>query len=183
MPTAPSSPVGWAATVRRLEDGFFVPPVDGELPARMGADFSMRSVECMPCTTQFFRLAVELLHDAQPCEIWVVFTAPSTGRRKTPAERTPLDDAKLFQARTALEAALPEAILCFTTEDHEGCSRLVGAHDRAPAIAAAVAVVKHYAAWDESDPIVVHIAEEQFAVSVGLSGNAYHVTGVRGPSG
>ena len=53
--------------------------------------------------------------------------------------------------------ALPDATLCFTTEDRDGFARLVGDSERAPAIAAAVAVVKYYAAWDESDPIEVMV--------------------------
>ena len=52
----------------------------------------------------------------------------------------------------------------------------MGDRERAPAIAAAVAAVKYFAAWDESDPIDVTVADDRFAVAVGASHGEY-----RGP--
>ena len=76
----------------------------------------------------------------------------------------------------ALADARTDAVLCFTVEDREGFSRLIADSGHAPAIAAAVAVVKYFAAWDESDPIDVTVNDDQFAVSVGFSETAYRAT-------
>jgi hypothetical protein len=78
--------------------------------------------------------------------------------------------------RSARRTALPDAALCFTTEDREGFAHLVGDPERAPAIAAAAAVVKYYAAWDESDPIDVTVGDDEFAVSVGYSEKEHRAT-------
>jgi len=66
--------------------------------------------------------------------------------------------------------------LCFTIEDRDGFAHLIGDPGLAPAIAAAVAVVKYYAAWDESDPIDVTVNDDQFAVSVGFASTEYRAT-------
>jgi hypothetical protein len=62
---------------------------------------------------------------------------------------------------------------CFTTLDREGYVQVLCDHGRAPPIAAAVAVVKYYAAWDESDPVSVVVNDKQFAVSVTAQDGAY----------
>jgi hypothetical protein len=56
MPTEQPDAASWAATVRRLEDGFFVK--GDEPPRQMGAQFSTRPVDGMPSSTQFFRVRV-----------------------------------------------------------------------------------------------------------------------------
>lgn len=162
----------WLATVRRTEDGFFTAKT--EPPVNLGPEFSVRSIAGMPSPTQFFRTHVELDGIAPgDAEVWVVCTALPTGSRKLPPGSSSLDQGKLLQVRSALGAALTDAVLCFTTEDREGFARLVGDQARAPAIAAAVAVVKYYAAWDESDPIDVTVNDDQFAVSVCFADTEY----------
>jgi hypothetical protein len=98
------------------------------------------------------------------------------GNRKPPPGTGSFDEANLIRVRSALATALPDATLCFTTEDREGFARLVGDPERAPAIAAAVAVVKYYASWDESDPIDVTVNDDEFAVAVGISESEYRAT-------
>jgi hypothetical protein len=143
----------------------------------MPAQFSIRSVDGMPATTQFFRLHVDLDDlSSTGGEVWVVCTALSTGNRKPPPGTGSFDEANLIRVRSALATALPDATLCFTTEDREGFAHLIGDPERAPAIAAAAAVVKYYAAWDESDPIDVTVTDDEFAVSVDFSEKEYRAT-------
>jgi hypothetical protein len=161
-----------AAIVRQLEIGFF--SGDDAVPAPMSEQFTTRVVGGIPTLTQFFRVNVHLEDQADvDGEIWIVCTALPTGSRKLPLTAMSLDEGRLRQVRAALAVALPNAALCFTTEDQEGFSRVIADSERSPAIAAAVAVVKYFAAWDESDPINVVVADEHFAVSVGVSDGAY----------
>jgi hypothetical protein len=164
-------PESWSATVRRLEAGFFAK--DAAPLIEMG-QFSTRVIAAIPYTTQFFRLQVGLASPpSSSSEIWVICVATPTGNRIPPPGATLLAEAKLDEIRSSLIAALPHAALCFTTEDREGFSRVVGVPDRAVEIAAAVAVVKYYAAWDEFDPITVAVADEHFAVSIAFTENDY----------
>ena len=160
------------AAVRQMEMGFFVG--DAAVLAPRSAQFTTRVVSGIPCLTQFFRIDVHLEDgiDADG-EIWIVSTAVPTGIRKPPPIDTSFDEGRLLQVRAALAVALPNATLCFTTEDREGFSRVVTDSERAPAMAAGVAVVKYFAAWDESDPINVTVADKHFAISVGFSEGAY----------
>ena len=170
-----SGALSWLAVVRRAEDGFFTAPHDP--PLDMGSTFSVRAIAGLPRTTQFFRVEVDL--DGSPAEdnqVWVVCTALPTGTRPPPAGSSPFDEGNLLRVRSALGVALPDAVLCFTTEDREGFTHLIADPARAPAIAAAVAVVKYYAAWDESDPINVTVNHDEFAVSVSFTETDYRAT-------
>jgi hypothetical protein len=138
----------------------------------------------MPALTQFFRLQVDGAGLASAgVEIWVVCTAVPTGNQKPAPGAKTFDEANFIQVRSALARALPEATVCFTTEDREGFARLIGDADRAPAMAAAVSVVKYYGSWDESDPIEVIVGDEEFAVSVGFTEKDYPTTVRRKSSG
>jgi hypothetical protein len=155
-----------------LESGFFVK--NDESPGHAAPQFSTRLVAAIPCTTQYFRVQVDVADLADSSsEIWVVCVAKPTGNRKPPLGARLLDHARLGEIRSSLSAAFPGAALCFTTEDREGLASVVGVPDRAVAIAAAVAVVKYYAAWDDSDPIAVAVADEHFGVSVSFTENDY----------
>jgi hypothetical protein len=167
MPTERREAASWAATVRPLEIGFFVK--GDELPAHGGGPFSIRPLDGMPSTTQFFRVGVDLEDLTKSGEIWIVCTALSTGNREPPPGTASLDGARLSQVRAAVAAALPQATACFTIVDREGFSQVLGDRARAPAIAAAVAAVKYFAAWDESDPIEVTVADDRFAVTIDVS--------------
>ena len=169
-----AGPVCWVANVRRMEDGFFTAQA---APPRQGGQFSIRTVEGMPAFTHFSRLQVdgEGLTSAG-VEIWVVSTALPTGNQKPPPGTKTFDEANFIQVQSALVRALPAATLCFTTEDREGFARLIGDPERAPAMAAAISVVKYYGSWDESDPIEVIVGDEEFAVSVGFTDNDYPTT-------
>ncbi len=155
-----------------MEIGFFIG--DAALPAPMSEQFTTRVVAGIPSLTQFFRVDVQL--DDQTGadgEIWMICTAVPTGSRKPPPTAAPFDEARLREVRAALAVALPNATLCFTTEDREGFSRVIADSERAQAIAAGVAVIKYFAAWDESDPINVTVTDEHFAISVGYAEGAY----------
>jgi len=167
--------LGWQATVRRGEAGFFT--ANTEPPVKMSPEFSVRSVAGMPSTRQFFRVHVELDGITTPdSQVWVVCTALPTGNWTPSFCSEPWDEGQLLQVRAALGAALPDAVLGFTIEDRAGFSHLIGDPERAPAIAAAAAVVKYYAAWDESDPIDITINDDQFAVSIGFAETVYRAT-------
>jgi hypothetical protein len=173
MGTAQSTHDAWSGTVRRLEDGFFIERE--QLPGPGGLDFSKRVVDGIGSTTQFFCVHVDG-HNvlAAPEDIWMVCTALSTGHRSPSPDEKPLQEAELAPVRASLVAALPHARFCFTTFDREGYVRVLCNDEFAPPIAAAVAVVKYYAAWDESDPISVVVNDKQFAVSVTAHDGAYH---------
>jgi hypothetical protein len=160
------------AAVRQLEIGFFTG--DAALPVPLSEQFTTRVVTGIPSLTQFFRVNVQLEDQTDADgEIWMVCTALPTGSRKPPPTAMSFDETRLRQVRAALAVALPNATLCFTTEDREGFSRVIADSERAPAIAAGVAVVKYFAAWDESDPINVTVTDEHFSVSVGFEEGAY----------
>jgi len=133
-----------------METGFFVG--DAAVLAPRSAQFTTRVVSGVPCLTQFFRIDVHLEDgiDADG-EIWIVCTAVPTGIRRPPSIDTSFDEGRLLQVRAALAVALPNSTLCFTTEDREGFSRVVTDSDRAPAMAAGVAVVKYFAAWEVAE--------------------------------
>jgi hypothetical protein len=165
-------PTSIPAAVRQLEIGFFIG--DAAIPAPTSAQFTTRAVAGIPSLTQFFRIGVRLEDETDiDGEIWIVGTAVPTGSRKPRPTGISFDEARLLQVRAALAVALPNATLCFVIEDREGFSRVITDAERAPAIAAGVAVVKYFAAWDESDPINVTVNDEHFAVSVGFSEGAY----------
>jgi plasmid stabilization system protein ParE len=113
-----------AAIVRQLEIGFF--SGDDAVPAPMSEQFTTRVVGGIPTLTQFFRVNVHLEDQADvDGEIWIVCTALPTGSRKLPLTAMSLDEGRLRQVRAALAVALPNAALCFTTEDQEGFSRVI----------------------------------------------------------
>ena len=169
----------WQATVRSVDDGFFIG--DAESSAQMGGRFSTLVVNGIPSPTQFFRVKVDVEdHSASSHEIWVVISATATLNRKPPPDLRLRDDTKLHAVRPPLLAAFPDATMCFTTEDREGFSGVIGEPEHAISIAAAVSVVKYFAAWDESDPITVEIAGAQFAVSVAYTDRIYRAVVRRG---
>jgi hypothetical protein len=169
----------WSATVRRLEEGFFL----GHCAAPMASPFSTRQITGFPSRTQFFRVQVDVNDCPEACgEIWMVCTATPTGNRAPPPGTTVLSEANLATVRAALAAALPEVMFCFTTEDREGLVRTIGNPSYAASIAAGVAVVKYYAAWDESDPIRVLVYDESFDVSVMASEDMYRASVRRAPA-
>jgi hypothetical protein len=157
--------------MRALDYGFFTG--DATAPSQMG-QFAIRVVNGIPGLTQFFRVDVNVPDlPSSSGEIWVVTTATATGDREVPAGTRTLDEARLSAVRSSLLAAFPDETMCFTTEDREGFLRVIGDQERAVAIAAAVSAVKYFAAWDESDPITVEIADTRFAVSIAANERIY----------
>jgi hypothetical protein len=167
----------WAVTVRNLESGFFAR--DRELASAMQAhQFSIRVVPDIDETTQFFRVRVDMRDSlATSGELWVVFSQPS-GYAAVPVRAAQIPDKhpRLTELRLRLLAALPEARFCFVTDDREGYARLVDPEVTPAPFAAAIAVVKYYAAWDESNPIVIAAGDQHLAVSVDFTGDHYAAT-------
>lgn len=158
---SPSEP--WNVTLRRLEDGFFVD--ETQTQARMPAQFSLRPIAGLgEALVQFFRIRVDADDFVElGGEVWLINLAGHS------------EQARLEELRVVLGKALPHVDFCFTVEQREGFERVVGSARRAVVIAAATAVVKYYASWDESNPIVIAIGEERFAVTVGFIGKNYRV--------
>jgi hypothetical protein len=153
----------WNVTLRRLEDGFFVD--EAQVQARMPAQFSLRPIAGLgEALVQFFRIRVDADDFVElGGEVWLVSLATTS------------EQARLEELRTSLGKALPHVDFCFMVETREGFERVVGSARRAIVIAAATAVVKYYASWDESNPIVIAIGEERFAITVGFVGKNYRV--------
>jgi hypothetical protein len=171
-PLTQSDPDRWETRVVKVDDGFFIGAAESQ--SRMGAAFSTRVVDGIPAPTQFFRVGVDVQDHATPRgEIWVVHSATPTGNRRPPTGVQSRDEARLGAVRSSLLAAFPNATMCFTIEDREGFSRAVGEEAHVIAIAAAVSVVKYFAAWDGSDPITIEMADAQFLVSVAYTDKDY----------
>jgi len=168
---------GWPVTVWKLESGFFAR--DRELAAAMQAhEFSTRVVPDIGEATQFFRVCVSVPDSPNPSsDIWVVFIrAPGCAEALARAAQLPDQHPRLAELRPQLLAALPEARFCFVTDDREGFARLADPETASVAFAAAVAVVKYYAGWDESNPIVIATGDGELAVSVAFTVDHYIAT-------
>lgn len=165
----------WPVAVCKLESGFFAR--DREMAAAMQAhQFSTRLVPDIDEPTQFFRVRVNLAEPGISGEVWVVLAAPGyPGALAKPAQ-LPAVHPQVAELRPRLLATLPEARFCFVTDDREGFACLAEAEATPVAFAAAVSVVKYYAAWDESDPIVIATDREQFLVSVHFTADHYLAT-------
>lgn len=167
----------WPVTVWKLEGGFFAR--DRELAAAMQAHrFSTRVIPDIDEATQFFRVRADTGDRLSPShEIWVMFVRPP-GYAAALAQVARLPDVhpRLVDLRPYLLAALPEARLCFVTDDRKGYARLADPEATPVAFAAAVAVVKYYAGWDESNPIVIAAGHDQLAVSVDFTADRYVAT-------
>jgi hypothetical protein len=167
----------WPVTVWKLESGFFAR--DRELAAAMQAhQFSTRVIPEIDEVTQFFRVRAEVPDSLGPSgEIWVIFIR-AAGYASALAQAAQLPDVhpRLVELRPRLLAALPEARFCFVTGDREGFARIADPEAAPVAFAAAVAVVKYYASWDESNPIVVETNRERCAVSVDFTADHYLAT-------
>jgi len=167
----------WPVTVWKLESGFFAR--DRELAAAMQIhELSTRVIPELDEWTQFFRVRVDVRDSPSPSgEIWVVFIRPP-GYAAALARAAPLpqEHPRIAELRPRLLAALPDARFCFVTDDREGYARLADPEATSVAFAAAVAVVKYYAGWDESKPILIAAGHEQLAVSVDFTADSYVAT-------
>jgi hypothetical protein len=177
MASGHSTSERWPVTVWKLESGFFAR--DRELAAAMQAhQFSTRVVPDIGEATQFFRVRVSVPDSPNPSgEIWVVFIrAPGYAEALARAAQLPDQHPRLGELQPRLLASLPEATFCFVTDDREGYARLTDPETAPVAFAAAVAVVKYYAGWDESDPIMIAAAHDELAVSVSFTADHYIAT-------
>jgi len=167
----------WRVTVWKLESGFFAR--DRELAAAMQThQFSTRVIPDIDEATQFFRVRADTRDPSSPSgEIWVIFIRPpGYAAALARAARLPDVHPHIVELRPRLLAALPEARFCFVTDDREGYARLADPEATPVAFAAAVAVVKYYAGWDESNPIMIAAGDAQLAVSVDFTADHYLAT-------
>ncbi|HYP99072.1 MAG TPA: hypothetical protein VER96_10375 [Polyangiaceae bacterium] len=164
-------------TVWNLETGFFVRAAE-HAPAAQEPAFSARIVPDIDEVTQFFRVRVEVAEPlARTSEVWVIFLH-ADGRASAEARATKRAEAsqRLMPLRAKLLATLPNATFCFIVDDREGSARVIEPEARPIELAAAVAVVKYSAAWDESNPILVSAGDAQYAVSVAYTEDRYLAT-------
>lgn len=161
----------WAVTVWKLESGFFAR--DRELSAAMQAhEFSTRVIPDIDEVTQFFRVHVDAPESPSLSgEVWVIFMGVPAASARAP--QLPDVHPRLAELRSRLLSTLPEARFCFVTDDREGYARLADPETAPVAFAAAVAVVKYFAGWDESNPIVIATDREQLGVSVAFTAEHY----------
>ena len=167
----------WAGTIWKLESGFFARDREWAVVMQIH-QFSIWVIPDIDEAIQFFRVCVEApdLTDISG-EIWVIFLgAPGYAAARAQAAELYGHHPRLGDLRARLFAALPEATFCFVTDDREGFARLVDSEAAPAAFAAATAVVKYCASWDESNPIVIATDRGELAVSVDFTEGHYLAT-------
>lgn len=144
-----------------VHDGFFMPREPEEALAT--EQFHYEVVEDLPCSVMFCRVRV-IRPDGLAMEHVVVYS-----------HYPPLDDDTVAELARVLGGRYPKAILSFTRDNERGRSRVVCCTPRANRVhvAAAIATNLAVAAWDESDPIVVELGEEEIAVSLNHDGRQW----------
>lgn len=169
MSTGTSSPSCFSASVIDLEVGFFAREAFAPNP-----QFVFRRVDDLATPVQYFRVQVTLAQ-RDALEVWVVAAAPSSGRATLALHPAPTPgEVDSLEAR--IRATLPDALLALWLSDREGHAVVSAPSIHAPAVAATVASVKYYAGWDESDPIIVELSPNRFAVSVTHAHGVYHAS-------
>jgi hypothetical protein len=149
---------GVSVQVKPIEDGFLVPPghpAAGEVtPGR----FVMLPVPGVEHGAQFFRYTAALQGDSHAFELFVLIATPGG------------DPSAAHRALPHLERAFPAAAVALLLDARTGWARARVSALRDPGrnelAAGCVAAVLAGASWDESDPILVELDEERFAVSL-----------------
>ncbi len=138
-----------AVAIDIVEDGFFQPEHSVMPDGTVAHRFRFVTVPDLDGTLMFFRARVGL-HDH-------VIVGASHPR---------LYETDISFARAALERAYPETFFSFSVESTPGFARLV--HDGPHPLEAAAAngAWMCFAAWDESDPILMEVDGVAYAVSV-----------------
>lgn len=136
-----------------IHDGFFhpqAPPIDVD-----GLRFHHVHVVGLPLSVMFCRVRVSR-SPAESVEHLVVY-----------ANHPRLGDDVVAEVDRVLARSFPALTVSFTRDVDTGRAQ-VSCFRHAPdaGIAGAVAVVLTVCGWDESDPIVVSVADEVFAVSM-----------------
>lgn len=151
-----------SAQVKPIEYGFLVPPGHpgaGEVTAGRFVILPVPGVEHSP---QFFRYSAALQGDPHTSEFFILLATPGA------------DPSAASRALPHLERAFPSATVALLLDARTGWARAsVSAlkdAGRKELAAGCVAAVLAAASWDESDPILVELDEERFAVSL-----VYHI--------
>jgi hypothetical protein len=144
-----------------VEDGLYHPPHQGAAPALRANGFRHIPVAGLGSPVQFFRVRLVDPTSGATSEQLVIS-----------AHHPPMPDAVVREV-SALRVHAPGVALAFTLEDRVGWARAVA--DTPAAGAAAIAIVKASASWDESDPIAVDVAGVSFDVRARHDGEAWVV--------
>jgi hypothetical protein len=146
-----------------VEDGFYHPSGDDPRSVVDASGFRHLPVAGLSATLQFFR--VRLVEPG---------SGTSSEHVVLSAHYPRLADPVILSLEAALRPHTAGAALAFTLEDRTGWAR-ARADSPGPLAAAAIAVVKACASWDESDPIVVELARRCFDVSLRHEGQSWSV--------
>jgi hypothetical protein len=136
-----------------VEDGFYHPWRDDTKSVIDAFAFRHIPIAGLSTTLQFFRVRL---------------VEPSSGASSEhvvlSAHHPRLADSVITTLDAALRPHTRGVALSFTLEDRSGWARAL-ADSPGPLAAAAIAIVKAHASWDESDPVVVELARRCFDVS------------------
>ncbi|WP_438038043.1 hypothetical protein [Sorangium sp. So ce128] len=144
--------------VKPIEDGFLVPPGHPWAGDVTPGRFVMLPVPGVEHSPQYFRYSTELQGDPRASELFVLIATPGGDPSAAP------------RALPHLERAFPSATVALLLDARTGWARAsVSAlkdAGREELAAGCVAALLAGASWDESDPILVELDEEHFAVSL-----------------
>jgi hypothetical protein len=147
-----------SAEVKPIEDGFLVPPGHPGAGEVTAGRFVMLPVPGVEPSPQFFRYSAALQGDPRTSEFFILIATPGGDPSAAPG------------ALPHLERAFPSATVALLLDARTGWARAsVSAlkdAGRKELAAGCVAAVLAGASWDESDPILVELDEEHFAVSL-----------------
>ena len=142
----------WRARI--VEDGFAVPPGTTEKDVSRDGQFRLVKVVGLDRHFQYFIVRLHS-NESKKRDVLVVC-----------AYHPPLSDLELAPNASVMASRYPTHVPAWIREDRAGWARVVcGDADSGELTAAAVAVVKASAGWDEANPIVIETDAERFAVT------------------
>ncbi|WP_437708440.1 hypothetical protein WMF45_30170 [Sorangium sp. So ce448] len=155
-----------SAEVKPIEDGFLVPPGHPGAGEVTAGRFVMLPVPGVEPSPQFFRYSAALQGDPRTSEFFILIATPGGDPSAAP------------RALPHLERAFPSATVALLLDARTGWvrARVSALKDagRKELAAGCVAAVLAGASWDESDPILVELDEEHFAVSLVHGSERWH---------
>ncbi|CAN95575.1 MULTISPECIES: hypothetical protein [Sorangium] len=155
-----------SAQVTPIEDGFLVPPGHPGAGEVTPSRFVMLPVPGVEHSPQYFRYSAALQGDPRAFEFFVLIATPGGDPSAAPG------------ALPHLERAFPSATVALLLDARTGWARASASAledaGRKDLAAGCVAAVLAGASWDESDPILVALDEENFAVSLVHESERWH---------
>ncbi|WP_437310648.1 hypothetical protein [Sorangium sp. So ce388] len=146
------------AYLKPIEDGFLCPPGGPWANAVTPHRFVMLPLPGVEHDVQFFRYSAALPDGPRAAEHFVLMATPGGG------------PSAAAQALPHLERAFPSVTVTLLLDARTGWARArlsgPGAASRKDLAAGCVAAVLAGASWDDSDPILVDLDDEHFAVSL-----------------